>query len=127
MTKFQMKDIYYKPNEVSQSNLFDYMSNIKEDRTSEDLLTQVILDLGLPLSLNIAEKTIGNNKAFYVSENALVACFDNQVDINIIDEICKYNPLKVVFKDISFKTDKDKINLEERIKKLSPETEISIL
>ena len=49
------------------------------------------------------------------------------MDINIVDEICKYNPMKVVFKDISFKTDKDKINLEERIKKLSPETEISIL
>ena len=68
-----------------------------------------------------------NNKVLYVENNSLVACFDDQVDIDIVDEICKSNPMKVVFKDISFKTDKDKINLEERIKKLSPETEISIL
>ena len=105
----------------------DYLSNIKEDRTPEDLLTQVILDLGLTLDLKIEEKTILNNQVYYVEDNSLVACFDDQVDINIIDEICKCNPMRVVFKDVSFKTDKDKINLEERIKKLSPETEISIL
>lgn len=122
-----MKDVYYKPSEVSQTNLFDFMSNIKEDRNSEDILTQVLIDLGLPLDLEINEKTIINNKVYFVSNNALVACFDDIIDINIIDEICKSNPLRVVFKDISFKTDKDKINLEERIKKISPETEISIL
>lgn len=122
-----MKDVFYKPSEVSQTNLFDLMSNIKEDRTSEDLLTQVILDLGLTLDLKIEEKRVMNNKIFYVADNALVACFDDQVNIDIIDEICKCNPLKVVFKDVSFRTDKDKINLEERIKKLSPDTEISIL
>ena len=122
-----MKDIYYKPSEVNQMNLLDYMSNIKEDRTSEDLLTQVILDLGLTLDLKIEQKNILSNKVFYVENNSLIACFDDQVDINIIDEICKCNPMRIVFKDISFKSDKDKINLEERIKKLSPETEISIL
>ena len=122
-----MKDIYYKPGELTQSNLFDYMSNIKEDRTSEDLLIQVILDLGLTLDLKIEKKNILNNNVYFVADNSLVACFDNQVNIDIIDEICKCNPLKMVFKDISFKTDKDKINLEERIKKLSPDTEISIL
>lgn len=122
-----MKDVYYKPSELSQANLFDMMSNIKEDRTSEDLLTQVMLDLGLTLDLKIEEKTILNNKVYYVADNALVACFDDNVDINIIDEICKCKPLKVVFKDMSFRSDKDKINLEERIKKLSVDTEISIL
>lgn len=122
-----MKNVFYKPNEVNQQSLFDYMTNVKEDRTPEDLLTQVMLDLGLTLDLKIEEKTILSNKVFYVEDNSLVACFDDQVDINIIDEICKCNPMKVVFKDISFKTDKDKINLEERIKKLSPDTEISIL
>lgn len=122
-----MKDVYYKPNEIDQQSLFDYMSNIKEDRTPEDLLIQVMLDLGLPLDLNIEEKSISNNKVFFVENNSLVACFDDQVNINIVDEICKYNPMKVVFKDTSFKTDKDKINLEERIKKLSPDTEVSVL
>lgn len=122
-----MKDVYYKPSELGQTDLFDLMSNIKEDRTPEDLLTQVMLDLGLTLDLKIEEKTILNNKVYYVADNALVACFDDNVDINIIDEICECKPLKVVFKDMSFKSDKDKINLEERVKKLSPDTEISIL
>ena len=122
-----MKDVFYKPSEVTQLNILDLASNIKEDRTSEDLLTQVILDLGLTLDLKIVEKNIMNNNVYFVENNALIACFDDNVNIDIIDEICKYNPLKVVFKDVSFKTDKDKINLEERIKKLSPETEISIL
>ena len=122
-----MKDVYYKPSDLGQTNLFDMMSNIKDDRTPEDLLTQVMLDLGLTLDLKIEAKTILNNKVFYVADNALVACFDDIVDINIIDEICKCKPLKVVFKDMSFKSDKDKINLEERVKKLSPDTEISIL
>ena len=127
LSSSNMKDVFYKPSEVEQMNLLDYLSNIKDDRTPEDLLTQVMLDLGLTLDLKIEEKSILSNKVFYVEDNSLVACFDDQVDINIIDEICKCNPMKVVFKDISFKTDKDKINLEERIKKLSPETEINIL
>jgi len=122
-----MKDVFYRPNEVEQANLFDYMTNVKEDRRPEDLLTQVILDLGLTLDLPIEEKTINNNKVYYVAENALVACFDDIIDINIIDIICECQPLKVVFKDSSFRTDKDKINLEERVKKISPETKISIL
>ena len=122
-----MKDVFYKPGEIGQMDLMEYLSNIKEDRTSEDLLTQVILDLGLTLDLKIEEKAILSNKVYYVEDNSLVACFDNQVDINIVNEICKCNPMKVVFKDSSFKSDSDRINIEERIKKLSPETEISIL
>jgi len=122
-----MKDVFYKPNEVEQTNLFDYMTNVKEDRRPEDLLTQVILDLGLTLDLPVEEKTIYNNKVYYVAGNSLVACFDDIIDINIIDTICECQPLKVVFKDSSFRTDKDKINLEERVKKISPETKINIL
>lgn len=122
-----MKDVFYKPSDLEQMNLLDYISNIKEDRTPEDLLTQVMLDLGLTLDLKIEEKTISKNKVFFVENNSLVACFDDQIDINIVDEICKCNPMKVVFKDTSFKTDKDKINLEEKIKKLSPDTEVSVL
>jgi len=122
-----MKDVYYAPSQIKQTNLFDYVSNIKDDRTSEDLLTQVILDLGLTLDLKIEEKNILNNKVYFVDENSLISCFDDEIDINIVDEICKYNPLKVVFKDESFRLDNDKINLQERFKKLSPNTEICIL
>ena len=122
-----MKDVYYKPCDLSQVQLGLLESNIKEDRTSEDLLTQVILDLGLTLDLKIEEKEIMNNKVYFVDENSLIACFEDNINIDIVDEICKYSPLKVVFKDNSFKNDNDKINLEEKIKKISPETEISIL
>ena len=122
-----MKDVYYMPNEIKQTQLGMFESNIKEDRISEDLLTQVILDLGLTLDLKIEEKNILKNKLYFVDENSLIACFDNEIDINVVDEICKYNPLRVVFKDESFKYDNDKINLQERFKKLSPNTEISIL
>lgn len=122
-----MKDIYYKPSELNQEQLKLFETNIKDDRTSEDLLTQVILDLGLTLDLKIEEKNILGNKVYFVDSNSLVACFDENLDINIVDEICKYKPLKVVFKDGSFKNDNDKINLEEKIKKISSDTEINIL
>jgi len=116
-----MKDIYYMPNDLQQGDLLELESNIKEDRTTDDLLTQVILDLGLSLDLKIEEKMIGKNKVYYVAGNSLVACFDDSIDIDIVDEICKCEPYKVVFKDSAFKTDNDKINLEERFKKLLPQ------
>ena len=122
-----MKDVYYVPTDLKQSQLNMFESNIKEDRTTEDLLTQVILDLGLTLDLSIEEKKILNNNVYFVENNSLVACFDDTIDINIVDEICKCNPLKIVFKENSFKTDSDKINIFERIKKISNDTEISVI
>ncbi len=122
-----MKDVYYTPTELQQSQLNMFESNVKEDRTAEDLLIQVILDLGLTLDLSIEKKKILNNNVYFVESNSLVACFDDTIDINIIDEICKYKPLKIVFKESSFKTDNDKINTFEKIKKMSPETEVNII
>ena len=116
-----MKDVYYIPNDLEQGNLAEFESNIKEDRTTDDLLTQIILDLGLTLDLNIEEKMIGKNKVYYVAGNSLVACFDDKIDIDIVDKICECEPYKVVFKDSAFNTDNDKINLEERFKKLLPQ------
>ena len=122
-----MKDIYYEPSKLNQTQLNMFESNIKEDRTAEDLLTQVILDLGLTLDLRIEEKNILNNKVYYVAENSLVACFDNEINIDILNQICEIKPLKVVFRESSFRNDSNKINAYERIKKLSPETEISVI
>lgn len=122
-----MKDVYYEPSKLNQTQLNMFESNIKEDRTAEDLLTQVILDLGLTLDLNIEEKDILNNKVYFVAENSLVACFDSQINIDILNKICEVKPLKVVFRESSFRNDSDKINAYERIKKLSPETEISVI
>ena len=120
-----MKDVYYHPTEITQDILF--ASNIKEDRTPEDLLTQVILDLGLELSLPIEKKDIFGYTIFFVQTNALVACFDENIDLRIVDEIAKLNPFKVVFKDSGFINDKDRINVEERFKRLSPQTVVKVI
>ncbi len=122
-----MKDVYYKPNDLEQAQLNLFETNVKDDRTNEDLLTQIILDLGSTLDLKIEEKNILSNKIYYVAENSLVACFDKNIDINIIDEICKCKPLKIVFKEECFNTDNLKINVQERIKKLSPESKVYVL
>lgn len=122
-----MKNVYYEPSKLNQTQLNMFESNIKEDRNSEDLLIQVMLDLGLTLDLRIEEKEILNNKVYFVAGNSLVACFDNQINIDILNEICEVKPLKVVFRESSFRNDSDKINAYERIKKLSPETEISVI
>ncbi|NCC81123.1 MAG: site-specific DNA-methyltransferase, partial [Clostridia bacterium] len=122
-----MKDVFYHPGALDQQQLAFLESNIKEDRTPEDLLTQVLLDLGLELSLPIETMKIGKNMVFIVQTNALVACFDNDIDFKIVDEIAGLKPLKVVFKDASFKDDKDRINVEERFKRLSPETKVAVI
>jgi adenine-specific DNA-methyltransferase len=122
-----MEDVFYHPSELKQDLLSGLESNIKEDRTAEDLLTQVILDLGLELTLPIETKQILGNTVFIVQTNALVACFDKNIDFKIVDTISDLKPLKVVFKDASFKDDKDRINVEERFKRLSPETKVTVL
>ena len=122
-----MKDVFYHPSELTQDKLLITESNIKEDRTPEDLLTQVILDLGLELTLPIETKKILGNTLFIVQTNALVACFDDDIDFKIVDSIAELKPLKVVFKDASFKADKDRINVEERFKRLSPETKVTVI
>ena len=122
-----MKDVFYHPSELKQDQLSFLESNIKEDRTPEDLLTQVILDLGLELTLPIETKKILGNTVFIVQTNALVACFDKDIDFKIVDTISDLKPLKVVFKDASFQDDKDRINVEERFKRLSPETKVTVI
>jgi len=122
-----MKEVYYHPEQLTQDDIFSLESNIKEGREPDDLLTQVILDLGLELNLPIEQKEMHGNNVFIVQTNALVACFDDNINIKIIDEIAKLKPFKVVFKDASFAASKDRINLEERFKRLSPETLITVI
>ena len=122
-----MKDVFYHPSELKQDQLSFFENNIKEDRNPEDLLTQVILDLGLELTLPIETKGILGNTIFIVQTNALVACFEDEIDFKIVDTISELKPYKVVFKDASFKDDKDRINVEERIKRLSPETKVTVI
>ncbi|WP_230988250.1 site-specific DNA-methyltransferase [Bathymodiolus japonicus methanotrophic gill symbiont] len=122
-----MEEVYYHPEQLSQDNLFSLASNIKEERTPDDLLTQVILNLGLELNLPIEQKKMHGNSVFIVQTNALVACFDDNINIQIIDEIAQLQPFRVVFKDGGFSESKDRINLEERFKRLSHETLITVI
>lgn len=113
-----MKDVYY-PDK--------FESNIKEDRTNLDLLIQAMLELGLELSLSIELKDICGKKVYFVAGNSLVACFDKNVDMEILKEIAKCRPSKAVFRDDSFTSYEDKIDLEKIFKTLSPDTEVKVI
>ena len=122
-----MKDVYYLPEELDQNLIEKLESNIKEDRTGLDLLGQVMLEAGLELSLPIETKHIHGKEVHFVAGNSLIACFDENVDEDLINEIAKLEPLKVVFRDSSFNSCPGKINLEEIFKGISPTTEIKVL
>lgn len=122
-----MKDVYYHPSEAKQEDLWFFTFNIKENRTPEDLLTQVILNFGLTLDLPIEEKQIWNSKVFYVAWNSLLACFDDNILDETIEIIAKEQPIKLVFRDSCFKDDSQRINVENKVKRLSPETIIKVI
>lgn len=122
-----MKDVYYTPDKLDQNVLDELESNIKDDRNSLDLLTQVMLEAGLELSLPIETREIIGKEVHFVAGNSLVACFDENVDEELIKQVVKQKPLKVVFRDSSFSSCPDRINLEEIFKGISPHTQIKVL
>lgn len=121
-----MKDIYYQPEQYDKTMLDQMVSHIKEDRTAEDLLFQVMLDWGIELSLPIERKTIDGSEVYFVAGNTLVACFD-KFTMNVVDEIAKVKPLRVVSTELAIMHDQDKTNIKERFKQLSPDTEVKFL
>ncbi|PQJ82696.1 site-specific DNA-methyltransferase [Polaribacter glomeratus] len=122
-----MQDVYYKPQDYNQGQLDVFADNIKEDRTSEDLLTQILLDWGLPLTLKTETLTIQGKEVFKVDANYLMACFAEGVDEAFAKEIATYQPLRVVFKDSGFKDDTAKENVKQLLKQLSPNTEMKVI
>ena len=112
-----MKDVYYKPEEVTQINLDGLIDNIKRDRTDEDLLFQVMLDLGVPLSAKITQ----DGTLFYVNDTYLIACF-GRVDTALITEMAKKQPYYAVFRDASFVSDSAMVNVEQVFATYSPST-----
>lgn len=117
-----MKNVYYTPSEFGSESLDDLISNIKEDRTPEDLLFQVMLDLGVLLSSKIEETTIAGKKVFNVEGNNLVACFDENVTEEVITAIAKQKPYYFVMRDSSMATDSVGTNFEQIFNTYSPET-----
>lgn len=117
-----MKDIYYYREEIN-STLFDNLiDNIKEDRTPEDLLMQVMLDLGVLLSSKITESEIGGKKIFSVDDEYLIACFDTDITDVIIEEIAKKKPYYFVMRDSSLQSSSVAVNFEQLFKAHSPDT-----
>ena len=122
-----MKDTYYTPSEYQASLFSSLEDNIKSDRTPEDLLFQVMLDLGVLLSSKIEEKNIAGKKVFFVEENYLVACFDENVTIDVITEIAKRKPYYFVMRDSSMANDSVATNFEQIFAAYSPDTVRKVL
>jgi adenine-specific DNA-methyltransferase len=122
-----MKDVYYTPDKLGQGDVYDLFSNIKEDRTSQDLLIQVMLECGLELSLPMESKQIEGKTIYKVAGDSLIACFEEDISESVIKKIAMEQPLRVVFRDSSFRDDSARINVEELFKMLSPSTEIQVL
>lgn len=122
-----MKDVYYNPADYELS-LFDNLAdNIKEDRTPEDLLFQVMLDLGVLLSSKIEESTISGKKVFNVADGFLYACFDENVTEDVITEIAKKQPYYFVMRDSSMANDSVATNFEQIFATYSPDTVRKVL
>lgn len=122
-----MKNVYYSPSEFGSESLDDLISNIKEDRTPEDLLFQVMLDLGVLLSSKIEETTIAGKKVFNVEDNYLIACFDDNVTEEVITAIAKQKPYYFVMRDSSMATDSVGANFEQIFATYSPDTVRKVL
>lgn len=121
------KDIYYTPDAINQEELALQVDHIKDDRTAEDLLFQVMLDWGVDLALPIASESIQGKTVYFVDEDAIAACFDTSINEAFVKELAKRQPLRVVFRDTCFESDAAKINVAEIFKLLSPNTDIKTL
>lgn len=122
-----MKDVYYKPSDYSQNLLDSFENNIKEDRTPLDLLFQVMLDLGKPLSAKIEEKEIASKHVFIVDDNDLIACFDKDVTEETVIAIAKLKPLYAVLRDSGLSSDSVGANFDQIFATYSPNTTRKIL
>ena len=122
-----MKDVYYSAGEISQQDLVEQISNIKDGRTDMDLLFGCLVDWGVPLSLPIKTETIENLQVYNVNDGDLVACFANDIPEAAIRQIAAAKPLRAVFRDSSFKSDSAKINVTEIFKTISPNTTVKVV
>lgn len=120
-----LEDVYYTPQEFELQSLFN--ENVKADRTNEDLLFQVMLDLGIELSAKIESKQIAGKKVHFVDDNYLVACFDRDVNESTITEIAKLQPIYFVMRDASAANDNVIDNFEQIFKHYSPDTNCRII
>ena len=122
-----MKDVFYSPKETSQLELFRYVDNVKDDRTSEDLLFQVMLELGATLDSKIEESVVDGKTIYNVADGYLVACFDQEVSDEVVTAIAKMQPTYAVLRDTSLANDATATNFEQIFKTYAPNTTTKIL
>ena len=122
-----MKDVYYRPDELGQAELDGLIDNMKEDRTPEDLLFQVMLELGAELSSKIEDKTLGGKKVLCVEDNYIAACFDKEVTDETVKAMAKMKPQYAVLRDNSMESDSVAVNFEQIFKTYSPDTKLRVL
>ena len=122
-----MQDIYYSPKDISQADLFSQVDNVKPDRTGEDLLFQVMLELGATLDSKIETTMVAGKTIYNVAEGYLVACFDPDVTDEVVKTIAQMLPAYAVLRDTSMKDDSTATNFEQIFKTYSPDTVTKIL
>ncbi len=126
-----MRDTHYSPDALSQDLLSKNIDNIREGRSSEDLLFQVLLDWGVDLSLPISRQEVDGKNVFFVDgaekHMALAACFDLDIDEAFVKQLAEYEPLRVVFRDAGFASDSVKINVEQIFAQKSPNTDVKVI
>ena len=122
-----MKEVYYNPEKYEQTLLDTLEDNIKPGRSPLDLLFQVMLELGKPLSAKIEEKEIAGKKVFIVDDNDLIACFDNNITDEVVKTIAQLKPLYAVFRDSSLADDSTAANFEQIFNTYSPATQRKVL
>ena len=122
-----MEDVYYRPADYDQRQMQLFTDNIKKDRTPEDLLIQVMLDLGVMLSSKIEETEIAGKKVFSVADGYLIACFDDQVTEETVKAIAQRHPFYAVFRDSGMATDSVATNFEQIFETYSPKTQRKVL
>ena len=122
-----MKDVFYSPKETSQLELFTLVDNVKDDRTSKDLLFQVMLELGATLDSKIEESKVDGKTIYNVGDGYLVACFDQDVSDDVVKAIAKMQPTYAVLRDTGMADDATATNFEQIFKTYSPNTTARIL
>lgn len=127
LSESNMQNVYYTPDELGQMDLSSYVDNVKPDRTPEDLLFQVMLDLGVLLSSSIEVKEIAGKKIFNVADGFLLACFDHDVTDETVKEIAQMKPYYAVFRDSSMANDSVATNFEQIFETYSPDTVRKVL
>ena len=122
-----MRDVYFAPDDYTQDMLSMMESNIKPDRTALDLLFGCLLEWGLPLSMPYRSETIDGCTVHTYNDGDLIACFDENIPRSVVETIARRQPLRAVFRDSSFSTSPEKINLTEIFKLLAPDTRVKVI